>query len=77
MFDQLNTTRELWLASLESNLNTTIANLIDEIDGQGIQNENDVTLRYMVDLSNAYFVDAYLYGAIIIQYSLMPTLDVT
>ena len=61
LFDQLNTTQN-YLASLD--VNTTIANMIDEIDWTSIQNENDVTLRlpYM-DLSNAYFVDAYLYGA--------------
>ena len=50
--------------------------MIDEIDWTSIQNENDVTLRlpYM-DLSNAYFVDAYLYGAnFYARISLMPTL---
>ena len=61
---QLNATQN-YLDSLESDLNTTIADLISEIDwANDTANWANSTLRlpYM-DLRNAYFVNAHLVGA--------------
>ena len=75
LFDQLNTTQN-YLASLESNLNTTIANMIDEIDWTSIQNENDVTLRlpYMDYQMLTLSMRIFMVQIFITRISLMPTL---